>query len=298
VATASSPGEPVAEPPRIAGVYQPIFERIATVMRDHYPKVLAANRFFEEETEIHNEVGANNLNDALSHLGALFEQAESMTYVEQATEVHDFEGHLRRGMMESYEQIYRQRMGIVSRLWSEHEGIARPLQEKGKLHGVPPLEDLARLRRQCKTLLDEGRGAKRGHDWEQWDRGTESLVEACRKATELRDALDAGIAAAQAIQRERSGRRKAGLAALATAVVLVPATWLFNSAVNDDDSVRVPNVVGSNVESAATRLGDRQLTASVQPPDATSSRCRVRRQAPAPDREVDEGTAVTLIMRC
>ena len=171
--------------------------RVIWVMREKYPRVLAANRFFEEETVIHNEVGSNNLNDALSHLGTLFEQAPSMSQVEQAHEVHDFEGHLRRSMMESYELIFRQRMGDVAEKWDQHALIARPLQEQEKLHGVTALRELDTLRRRCKNLVDQGRGCKRGHDWDEWERGTAALIDACQTATDLFYRLDYAIAAAQ-----------------------------------------------------------------------------------------------------
>lgn len=194
-------------PERLEGVFVNHLSRIIEVMRVHYPRVLAANRFFEEETAIHNEVGHNNLNDALSHLGTLFENAERMSDEEQYAEVHDFEGHLRRSMMESYEQIYRMRMGDVSKRWEEHAEIARAMQEQGELRGVASLEELDRLRGRCKVLLERGRTAKRGHDWTAWKEGTDALIDACRAANELNDRLEYAIATAQQLRRESRHHR-------------------------------------------------------------------------------------------
>lgn len=266
-------------------------------MRVHYPKVLAANRFFEEETEIHNEVGTNNLNDALSHLGTLFERAETMDYTQQATELHDFEGHLRRSMMESYEQIFRLRMGDVAKLWEKHDKIARPLQAKDKLHGVTSLEELQKLRRQCKLLLDKGRAAKRGHDWEEWDAGTESLAEACRKATDLKIALDAGIAAAEGVKRQKSGVRIGAVTALVCLLLATPLAYFFTE-VLFSESVTVPDVRGQRITPAVIAIANARLDVETQPPSARSSRCRVQESAPRPGREVDEGTTVTLVVSC
>jgi hypothetical protein len=198
-------------PERLNGVFVEHLSRIVDVMRAHYPRVLTANRFFEEETAIHNQLGHNNLNDALSHLSTLFEGAEEMSYEQQYAEVHDFEGHLRRSMMESYEQIYRMRMGDVSKRWEEHAQIARPMQEQGDLRGVASLDGLDRLRGRCKVLLDRGREAKRGHDWKAWEQGTDALIEGCRAANELNDRLEQSVAAAQQLRRER-GRHRAGIA--------------------------------------------------------------------------------------
>ncbi len=197
------------DPTRINGIYAEHLRRISTVIREHYPKVLAANRFFEEETGLHNELGSNNLNDALSHLGTLLEGAEHMTFEQQGNEVHDFEGHLRRGMMESYEQVFRLRMGEVGKLWQHHLRVARPLIEQGELHGVPTGTELDRLRRKCRNLLDDGRAAKRGHDWAAWDKGTESLAAACKTASELATGLDQGIAAAEQVRSDRRAVRLA-----------------------------------------------------------------------------------------
>jgi PASTA domain-containing protein len=268
------------------------------VMREHYPKVLAANRFFEEETGIHNELGANNLNDALSHLGTLFEQAGAMSSAQQAHEVHDFEGHLRRGMMESYEQVFRLRMGEVEKLWREHERVARPLQAEGRLRGVPSLDELARLRRRCKLLLDDGRSAKRGHDWAAWDKGTEALAEACRTATELADALEACTAAAQQQTKQRRGFRF-GLAwgALLT-LIGVPLGFLGNELLSDD-STRVPDVVGQPVPQAVVELANADLRIHVSGSTSpTGARCRVAALRPRPGRELSTDSVVTVVARC
>lgn len=57
----------------IAGVHGAHIERIFWLLREKLPRVLAANRYFEEQTGLHNEAGRNNLVDALSHLGTLVE---------------------------------------------------------------------------------------------------------------------------------------------------------------------------------------------------------------------------------
>jgi hypothetical protein len=223
-----------AQAVRIAGVFEPHLERLAWVMREKYGRVLAANRFFEEETGIHNEIGHNNLNDSLSHLGTLFEKAAEMDFQQQANEVHDFEGHLRRSMMESYEKVVRRRLGQIGERWDDHERDVRPLQAAGKLAGISSLEELEALRRKCKNLIEDGRKCKRGHDWDEWERGTESLIEACKTATQLNDRLGQGI---QAAQQHREGRRslRIGVAVAAATLVLgLGGGYAISELTNDD----------------------------------------------------------------
>jgi hypothetical protein len=289
---------------RLEGVYKEHLARIMVVMREHYPRVLAANRFFEEETSIHNEVGANNLNDALSHLGTLIERANEMTCEQQGHEVHDFEGHLRRSMMESYELIYRQRMGKVSRLWSEHEALARSLQEEGKLRGVTDLDELERLRRKCRVLLDRGRAAKRGHNWDEWKAGTDALSEACQVANQLATALETAIGRANDYEKDekRTQSSKRGLTislvvTVVVALIAIPGTYLFAKAVEADDST-VPNVVGRGVQSTLLALGDAQLKARLDPPRANAQKCRVVSQRPRAGQKVKRGTRVSITLRC
>ena len=282
---------------RLDGVYNDHLSRIMVVMREHYPKVLASNRFFEEETGIHNELGANNLNDALSHLGTLFEQAHLMTHAQQGHEVHDFEGHLRRGMMESYEQVFRLRMGQVEKLWREHERVVRPKQVEGKLRGAPPLDHLDVLRRRCKSLLDQGRAAKRGHNWEAWYEGTEALAEACSTATQLANALEQGIGAARG--SAVSTRRHWGslITGIVVAAICLPLGALFANWMGDG-STTVPSVVGKTSPSALLTLADAELRIRINPESATTRRCRVLTQRPRAGREVSKGTVVALSARC
>jgi hypothetical protein len=283
---------------RIDGVYVQHYARISLVMREHYPKVLAANRFFEEETGIHNEIGSNNLNDALSHLGTLMESAADMSFEQQANEVHDFEGHLRRGMMESYEQVFRLRMGEVQKKWHHHLRVARPLIESGRLPGVPTGQQLDVLRRRCKNLLEDGRAAKRGHDWAEWDEGTEALAVACRTASELYTALDQGIAAAEQRKSDRRVFRFGVVVTVLVAAVCIPLGWWFNDLLSSPSTARVPDVVGATITTAVIDLSDHELRAGVHPLPPKDKTCLVVSETPGPDTIRNVGSTVTLSWSC
>jgi hypothetical protein len=94
-------------------------------------------------------------------------------------------------------------MGDVAKAWAEHERVCEPLLRRRELIGAARKGELETLRRRCKNLLEDGRRAKRGHDWDAWQRGTEALIDACRTATTLLDRLHAGIEAASNQDRQR-----------------------------------------------------------------------------------------------
>ncbi|MEJ7787925.1 MAG: hypothetical protein WKF96_24250 [Solirubrobacteraceae bacterium] len=200
----------VDEGNRLYGVYRDHVDRVVWVMREKHPHVLTANMRFEEETGFENKFGSNNLADALSHLGTLVENAADLSYEDQGRQVTLFEDHLRRSMMEAWEQMLDFQLGEIAEMNEEYLEKARPLQVAHKLAGAPTAKEIDQLRIQHKHLLEEGRQAKRDADWDSWQRGTDKLIQACASASALRQAVEQAIAAANAHQREveREGREK------------------------------------------------------------------------------------------
>lgn len=185
------------------GIHADLLARLIWVLREKHPRVIAANRRFEEETGIENKLGMNNLNDALSHIGTLVEEAPNLDRDQQAGQVTLFEDHLRRSMMESWEQHLDFQLGEIDELWEEkYKGRARRLQLAHKLPGAPSAHEIDKLRIKHKNLLQEGREAKRAGDWDGWDKGTDLLIQACATASELRTAVEDAIAAAKAYRRD------------------------------------------------------------------------------------------------
>jgi hypothetical protein len=203
----------------IAGVRVKHVERIFSLLRDKLPKVLEANRFFEEETGIHNEAGANNLVDTVSHLATLVEHAHELDSERQAEQVAYMEDHLRRSMMEAFEQVLKYRLGEIAKLWDEYQRLVRPRQMRGALAGVAQPQQLEALRKQMKALLEAGRATKREITWEDWEVGTDYLVQACEVASELERLLSDGIAAARS--RASLVRRRLALAACSGLALLI-----------------------------------------------------------------------------
>jgi hypothetical protein len=159
---------------RVDGVYLRNLNRLVWILREKYPRVLEADRRFEEETGFRNKLGTNNLVDALSHIGTLFEAAPDSDYDTQRSQITLFEDHLRRTMMEAWEQMLNFQMGEIAKLWDDkYLEEVRPLQNSGDLAGSPSAQQLDAMRRHYVRLLQEGRSYKRGSDWKEWEAGTD-----------------------------------------------------------------------------------------------------------------------------
>jgi hypothetical protein len=104
---------PAASGHAVRGVYVAHIELLFGLINDRLAAVFEANRYFEEQTGISNKAGANNLTEALSHIGTLVEYAGAMDSDEQREQVAYFGDHLRRSMMESFEQVVKARLGKI-----------------------------------------------------------------------------------------------------------------------------------------------------------------------------------------
>jgi hypothetical protein len=203
----------------VAGVRVEHIERVFWLLREKFPRVLEANRYFEEETGLHNEAGQNNIVDAFSHLATLVENAPELSPEEQRDQVTHLEDHLRRSMMEAFEQVVKERLGLLARLWDEHVKIAGPLLTRGELRGVAGYDELWRLRRRLAGHLDKGRASKRAVNWDSWEQGTDELVQACAIADDLHGKLEQGIAAAVAYDETKTGLRLGRVGIVVTIVI-------------------------------------------------------------------------------
>jgi hypothetical protein len=204
---------------RIAGVEVRQLERIFELLRERLPLVFEANRYFEERTGFHNEAGANNLVDALSHFSTLIEKADDLDEEGQAEQVALLEDHLRRSMMEAFEQVLKFNLSDAAILWHEYLGEVVPRLERGlEIPGATDLKELTQKREKIASLLEMGRQAKRSVSWEDWMEGTGAFAEACNVTDELVDELQAGLVSARLQSQEK---RRQLIAAGAVAVALL-----------------------------------------------------------------------------
>jgi hypothetical protein len=204
----------------IDGVYSPHIARVFWLLREKLPRVLEANRYFEEQTGFHNEAGRNNLVDALSHLATLIEQAGSLSFEAQGEQVALLEDHLRRSMMEAFEQVLKLRLGVLAELWDTYEAVD-PASSKDAPIALLTADDVDRTRRRIALLLERGRETKRETSWEAWEAGTQHLVDACQASADLEVQMRRGLAYAERARAKlRAGVYLTAVLALITVLAL------------------------------------------------------------------------------
>lgn len=188
----------------IEGVDVEELERVFELLRNRLPQVFKANRYFEERTGFHNQAGTNNIVDAVSHFATLIEKAEELGKAGQAEQVAHLEDHLRRSMMEAFEQTLKFVLSDVAELWDQYLDRVYPLLARGtEVPGAASIEVVEEKRTRITSLLDEGRESKREITWEAWQEGTGALIEACDEAEALAASLQESIAAANHLRKER-----------------------------------------------------------------------------------------------
>lgn len=197
----------MSEPERIRGVYRSELERMLELLATRIGTVIAAHRYAEEHARIYNRIGRNNLTEALSHLGGLAEGAERLSEAEQRDELTNFEDHLRRTMMESFEVVAKARLGKLKAdgVWDRYYGKAARLVDAGKLPTVASREEIRELEQEIRFWMEEGRSRKNAQSWDEWIYGAECLRTASDKSDELSRHLREAIGAAEEYKRGRTG---------------------------------------------------------------------------------------------
>lgn len=214
---------------QIRGVYRSQLERMLELMATRIPTVMAAHRYAEEHARIYNRIGRNNLTEALSHLAGLAEGAENLTEAEQQDELTNFEDHLRRTMMESFEVVAKARLGTLKKdgIWDRYYTTAARLVDGGKLPAVTSRDQILELEQEIRFWMEEGRSRKNAQNWDEWIYGAECLRKASDKADELSRYLREAVGAAEDYRRGRTGLIVgvigAVLGVVGIAVAVIPA---------------------------------------------------------------------------
>ncbi len=202
-----NPSIPTSADERIAGVYREQVERMFEVLSTRILTVMEAHRYAEEHARIYNRIGRNNLTEALSHLARLAESAPDLSNEEQRDQLTNFEDHLRRTMMESFEVVAKARLGKLKKdgIWDRYYANAARLVDHGKLPSVASAEEIEELEREVRFWMEEGRTRKTAHKWSDWIYGAECLRTASDKADELSRKLREAVGAAEDYRRNRMG---------------------------------------------------------------------------------------------
>src|SRR5205823_3563561 len=133
------------------------------------------------------------------------ETADRTTEDEQRAQITNFEDHLRRAMMESFELVARARMGKLHEdgIMEQFESVAVPLMRAGKLPNAKSIDDIEALQLEIARSMEEGRKRKDEISWEEWDYGAECLLKACDLANELDTEMRRAVGAALEYRRHR-----------------------------------------------------------------------------------------------
>ncbi len=194
-----------------SGFYVDLLHRLLQVLAERALTVIDANRYAEDHGDVRNRTGANNLNEAFSHLAALVQDAPNLSYDEQLAQIVELEDHMRRSMMESFEQVAKYRLGKIKQagLWDKYQRRSAPLIARGKLSGAPDADEIRELEIRVRYYLREGSNRKvvtrRARQWNEWVEGAEHFSRAAEAAKELADKLRQAIGAAQDYRRTRLG---------------------------------------------------------------------------------------------
>jgi len=177
--------------------------RLARIMSEYVPEVFRLNRIIEQRTGYQSEIGRNMMVDVLSHLGTLASR-QDLTPEQQATQLSKIEEHLRRAIIEHPEEVVRERIVEVARLWSEYQREAYAYREQGVLRGVPRHQDLEETRKRIDVLMESVRKVKPNETtWEESLNAAAAMTEAAHTTGELADKLEQCIGAAIRITKER-----------------------------------------------------------------------------------------------
>ena len=150
---------------RISGVYREQIERMLEILSTRVLTVMEAHRYAEENARIYNRIGRNNLAEALSHLARLAESAPGLSDAAQRDQLTNFEDHLRRTMMESFEVVAKARLGSLKQdgIWDRYYTRAARLVDHGKLPAAATGEEIRDLELEVRFWMEEGRARKTAH---------------------------------------------------------------------------------------------------------------------------------------
>lgn len=191
----------------IRGVHREQLERMLEILSTRILTVMDAHRYAEEHARIYNRIGRNNLTEALSHLARLAESAPELSNEEQRDQLTNFEDHLRRTMMESFEVVAKARLGKLKQdgIWDRYYSKAARLVDHGKLPAVASADEIRELELEVRFWMEEGRARKTAHRWDDWIYGAECLRTASDKTDELSRKLREAVGAADDLRRARKG---------------------------------------------------------------------------------------------
>jgi len=207
--TASSLGE---ERELTSAIYRSSLEEIVRIFGRDFAPVLKAHQRVEALTGEKNLIGRQNLLEAFGHLGILFAEAPNLSRDDQMKQVAYLADHLRRVMMESFEQeVYVS----LAAMWDQdnqrsvgrlYDAYAAPQIKKGALlQHITPDDLEERLDQIQKDVLEARKRKVADGDFSEWIAAANELEGAAEELKKLRREVGAAVDAAVA---NRTAKRR------------------------------------------------------------------------------------------
>lgn len=213
-----------------SGLHPDVLARLSPVLGEHLTDVFAKHREVETRTGERNIIGRQNLVEALAHIGVLFQQARELDRDEQLAQLAYLEDHLRRVMMESFEEeVY----AIIGEAWNQddkrsvrrlYDAHAAPAIRREKLLGhVTPDEVEQRFTAISLRVVAARRAKVADAGWTAWKDASDDLKDAAEQLQVLKREMGAAVDAA----RSASSARNRWIVSLVVGVVLGLGTRLL-----------------------------------------------------------------------
>ena len=175
----------------ILGVEKHIIERFLEMIRDKYALVDKANFYLEQSGISGIGIAVTNQRDFVSHLATILNNNGSMTEQEQFAQLSAGEEHLRRAIIESYQNAVKMKLLNVVNLLEQYKDNVFPRRNELNLGVIPDTRNYREKLREINELRKHGRRAKAFNQWdEQWEAGVDSYVEAFLKSEQLEEELE------------------------------------------------------------------------------------------------------------
>lgn len=201
-----------------------VLKRLANILGTQVPDVFSRHKEIESKTEIEDRIGQQNLNETFSHVAVLFQSGAEFDRDEQLEQVAYIEDHLRRVMMEAFEQSVNEMIGELRdgkrSLERQYYRRAAPLIRMGRLQGhISPEQLQRRFDAILKQCLEARRAKVADGGWDEWKTASAELQNAAALTGELQRDIRAAVEAAHTSWRFALG--------VALAIILFVLSHVF-----------------------------------------------------------------------
>ena len=154
----------------------------------------------ESKTEIEDRIGQQNLNETFSHVAILFQRATDFDRDQQLEQIAYIEDHLRRVMMEAFEQSVNEMIGELRgkrSLERQYYRRAAPLIRIGRLQGhITPEQLHYRFDSILRRCLEARKAKVADGGWDEWKTASSELQNAAAETADLQRDIRAAVEAA------------------------------------------------------------------------------------------------------